>query len=328
VVLITFLHLHQGIEQSRYRRVDAPMGGRETKIDAALFFTSSDVSPSWHDVAVVIECKLQKQKRQSISRSQLKRAAELVFSNQFRLFVWGISVFSHEDKDNQMKFKYKLHLYTRSGVIYSKEHDLDTEFQQFCDLLVGFSNMTPTQHGWYLVPRPARAFELPTMTPALGTNVEDLPPLHLPTYTTETLHLAHVLSVRSGLDNRATLVVLALTTKRESRVIKLTWLSQYRAERYERVVQCIKRTPIPGIPNLLYAGIFSQSDKSTDQYSINVLVSLVAGSSADALLNEDDFPNRQLFCVITDRPGVTIAQELSLERVFSTCAEVVEREHF
>ena len=136
MVLITFLHLHQGIEKSRYRWVDAPMDVGETKMDAGLFFGAT---LSWYDVAVIIECKLQKEKSQSIARSQLKRAAELVFCNQFRLFVWGIFVFSHKDKDNQTKiglpesgsepvtkYKYKLHLYTRSGILYSKEHDLDT----------------------------------------------------------------------------------------------------------------------------------------------------------------------------------------------------------
>jgi len=51
VVLITFLHLHQGIEESRYRRVDARMGIGETKIDAALFFFNG-VTLSWDDVAV------------------------------------------------------------------------------------------------------------------------------------------------------------------------------------------------------------------------------------------------------------------------------------
>lgn len=324
-MLITFLHLHQGIKESRYRRVDARMGGEATKVDAALFFFNG-VTLSWDDIAVVIECKLQKQKRQSTARSQLKRAAELVFSNQFRLFLWGISVFSHQDKDDQMKYKYELHLYTRSGVFYSKEHDLDTEFQQFCDLLVGFSKMTPTQHGWYLVPDPAPGFELPKTAPKSSVG---LLPLQISTYTTETLHLSHVLSARPGIDNRATLVVLGLNPKGKPRVVKLTWLSPHRAERYERVLQHIKGTPIPGVPNVLYSGFLRQSEdaKREDQYSVHELVRLVAGTSADALLNRDDFPNRQLFCVITDQPGVLIENESSLERVFNACADVVQREH-
>ena len=322
VVLITFLHLHQGIEQSRYRRIDPEMEKQLMKMDAALFF---GVTQSWHDVAVVIECKLRKKKDQAYARSQLKRAAELVFGNQFRLFVWGISVFSHEDKGKQMHYKYKLHLYTRSGVLYSKEHDLHTEFEQFCQLLVGFSNMTPTQHGWYLTPRPDKGFELPTMPSATGTNVKDPLPLHIPMYKTEMLHLSHVLAVRSGIDNRATLVVLGLTAKDEPRVVKLTWLSKYRAKRYERVLQDIKTTPIPGVPTVLYSGILDESKDAqcTDQYSTHALV---RRWTANTTLNEDDVPDKQLFCVITDRPGVTIAKELSLERVFNTCADIVGRE--
>ena len=81
-------------------------------MDVALFFEERSAEQSYSDVALVIELKLQKQKRLSMGRSQLKRAAELVLSNQFRLFVWGVCVFSHEDKDNQVKHKYKLHLYT------------------------------------------------------------------------------------------------------------------------------------------------------------------------------------------------------------------------
>jgi len=121
-----------------YRKISLSLGGcpngRGRDEDGRRF----GATLSWHDVAVIIECKLQKEKSQSIARSQLKRAAELVFCNQFRLFVWGIFVFSHKDKDNPTKYKYKLHLYTRSGILYSKEHDLDTESQQFCDLLVDF----------------------------------------------------------------------------------------------------------------------------------------------------------------------------------------------
>ena len=36
------------------------------------------------------------------------------------IFVWGISAFSHKDKGDQLKYSYKLHLYTQSGVLYSK----------------------------------------------------------------------------------------------------------------------------------------------------------------------------------------------------------------
>ena len=67
------------------------------------------------------------------------------------IFVWGISTFSHKDKGNQLKYSYKLHLYTQSGILYSKEHNLESESQQFCDLLVRFAKMTPIKHRWYLI---------------------------------------------------------------------------------------------------------------------------------------------------------------------------------
>lgn len=184
--------------------------------------------------------------------------------------------------------------------------------------------MTPTQHGWYLVPRPAEGFVFPRVPPTTPTNP---PTLHIPRYG-ETLRLSHVLTVRSGIDSRATLVLLGLTTKGEPRVVKLTWLSEYRAQRYERVLKYIKETPISGIPNVLYSGTWGQNKdiEGADRCSTRELIKFAAGSSADALLNKDDFPDRRLLCVITDRPGVTIAEELSLERVFNARAEVVERE--
>ena len=324
MVLIAFLHLNQGIEEARYKRVDNRMDVGETKMDAALFFEGCSAHQSYSDVGAVIECKLQKQKCLSQARSQLIRAAELVFSNQFRLFVWGISVYSHKDKDNQKKYKYKLRLYTRSGVLCSKERDLGTEFQQFCDLLVGFAKMTPTQHGWYLVPRPAGVFLFPKNPPTTPTNA---PTLQIHKYS-ETLRLSHVLTVRLGIDSRATLVLLGLTTKGEPRVVKLTWLSVYRAQRYERVLHCINGTSIVGIPKVLRPGTLGQNKdtEGADLFSTRELIKSTAGLSADALLHEDDFPDRRLLCLITDQPGVTIAEELSLERVFNTCAEVVERE--
>jgi len=127
--------------------------------------------------------------------------------------------------------------------------------------------MTPVQHGWYPVPRPAGEFKLPTMASATGANVKDLPLLHIPTYKTEMLHLSHVLAVRAGIHNSATLVVLGLTAKGDSRVVKLTWLSKYHAERYERVLQHIKTTPISGVPNVLYHGILGQSENASAQVS-------------------------------------------------------------
>jgi hypothetical protein len=66
------------------------------------------------------------------------------------------------------------------------------------------------------------------------------------------LHLSHVLAVKSGIDNCATLMVFGLTAKSDSRVVKLTWLSKYCTKQYERVLQHIKRTPIPGVPNVLF----------------------------------------------------------------------------
>jgi hypothetical protein len=324
-VLITFLHLHQGIKQIRYERIDNRMDVGETKMDSALFFEGRAAKQSYSDVGAVIEHKLEKQKRQSTSNSQLKRAAELVLSNQFRLFVWGVCVFSHQDKDNQMKYKYKLHLYTRSGILYSKEHDLGTEFQQFCDLLVGFARMTPPQHGWYLVTRPEKNFVYPRDPPTTPADFKRLLTLHIPG---QTLRLSHVLVTRQGIDCRATLVLLGLTEKGEPRIVKLTWLSEYRAHQYERVLEHIKKTPIPGVPVALYVGTLCRNKDTVgaERFSTRELVKFAAGSSADAVLNQDDFPDRRLLCVITDRPGVTIAKEVSLERVFNTCAEVVERE--
>ena len=327
MVLITFLHLHQGIENTRYERVDNRMDVGETRMDAALFFERRGAKQSYSDVGAVIECKLQKQKRLSKARSQLIRAVELVFSKQFRLFVWGVSVFSHEDKDNQVKHKYKLHLYTRSGVLHSKEHNLATEFKQFCNLLVGFAKMTPAQHGWYLIPRPAEGPAFPIDPPTTPANFERLPTLHIPGYD-ETLGLSYVLNARSGIDGRATLVLLGLTAEGESRVVKLTWLGEYRAQRYQRVLEYIKKTRIPGVPDALHFDTLGQNKdpEGAERYSTRELVKFAAGLSADALLDQGDFLDRRLLCVITNRPGVTIAKELSLERVFRTCAEVVERE--
>src|ERR1700733_13962381 len=207
-----------------------------------------------------------------------------------------------------MRYKYKLHLYTRSGVLYSKQHDLDTEFRQFCDLLVGFAKMTPTQHGWYLVPRPAEGFVFPRVPPTTPTNFKRLLPLHIPKYECEALCLSHVLTARPGIDGRATLVLLGLTAKGESRVVKLTWLSGYRAQRYERVLQYITETPILGVPNVLFSGTLGQNKdtEGAERCSTHKLIKFAVGSSADALLNEDDFPDRRLLCVITDRPGDTI----------------------
>ena len=59
MVLITFLHLHQGIENTRYERVDNRMDVGEMKMDAALFFEGCSTMQSCSDVKV---SKLQKQK--------------------------------------------------------------------------------------------------------------------------------------------------------------------------------------------------------------------------------------------------------------------------
>ena len=299
----------------------------EMKMDVALFFEERSAEQSYSDVALVIELKLQKQKRLSMGRSQLKQAAELVLSNQFRLFVWGVCVFSHEDKDNQVKHKYKLHLSTRSGVLYSKEHDLATEFQQFCDLLVRFAKMTPPQHGWYLIDRPSASFVFPRDPPTTPANFNCLPTLHIPRHV-ETLRLSHVPATRLGIDSRMMPVPPGPTKGGGPRVVKLTWLSEYRAQQYERVLEHIKKTPIPGIPVALYVDTLGQNKDTggAERFSTRELVKFAAGSSTDALLNQDDFPDRRLLCVITDRPGVTIVKEVSLGRVFNTCAEVVERE--
>ena len=187
--------------------------------------------------------------------------------------------------------------------------------------------MTPPQHGWYLVDRPSASFVFPRDPPTTPANFNCLPTLHIPRHV-ETLRLSHVLATRPGIDSRATLVLLGFTKGGGSRVVKLTWLSEYRAQRYERVLEHIKKTPIPGVPVALYVDTLGQNKDTggAERFSTRELVKFAAGSSADALLNQDDFPDRRLLCVITDRPGVTIAKEVSLGRVFNTCAEVVERE--
>ena len=89
----------------RYKIVDSYRDNdRTTKMDAALFFAEAATTASWADVAIVIECKLRNNRDQAEAKNQLKRAAELV---QFRLFVWGLSVYSH-GLEKHRKYKFQL----------------------------------------------------------------------------------------------------------------------------------------------------------------------------------------------------------------------------
>ena len=71
---------------------------KSIKPDPALFFAEPSKTSSWADIAVAIECKLRKKSDQAEAKRQMKRAAEPFFAHQFRLFVWGLSIYSHQPK--------------------------------------------------------------------------------------------------------------------------------------------------------------------------------------------------------------------------------------
>jgi hypothetical protein len=122
------------------------------KMDLGMFFPGYNTTYSWSDVGVVVECQLRGRREQDRANKKLKRAAELVFAHQFCLFVWGLSVYSAGEVHDRRYF-FKIHLYTRSRIFYSSEHDLAGSFDDFCKLLVGFALVKPYEHGWYLTPR-------------------------------------------------------------------------------------------------------------------------------------------------------------------------------
>lgn len=286
-------------------------------MDAGLFFEGSGTTLRWEDVAVVIECKYEARDSQSKAQTQLKQAAERVFGNQFRLFVWGLSIYSRELEAVKTSY-FRLYLYTRSGIIQSCEYPLHESFASFCKLLVGFARMKPEQHGWYLVERPRGPFSFPHKVPASQNQQLQLTgSIH-----DEPLYLEKVLDIRGGIKGRATLVLLCSTLNRKVfRVVKLTWLSQHHVERYKSIIHTVSNIPSLNVPTsdckiVPYPG--TKIDLST--------LTIVHGNTHPSLpVNITGFSPRNLFCVIGDKPGVTIQTETSLKRLLLTFAEVIER---
>ncbi len=290
-------------------------GNTTIKLDAGLFFTDAPSMKSWRHVAVICECKLQQKADQQKAQQQLKRAAELVFAFQPRLFLWGLSVYS-EDVSHQKRYIFRLYLFTRSGIICSKKYNLENEFCQFCDLLVGFARLTPEEHGWYLL-HYGSTFQFPSSVVPNGGI------LNIPSFQ-ETLTLRITLAVKRGIQGRATLVLGCTNEKNEPRVVKLTWLSMGRAERYRRSLKLVTEK-VKNSPRVLFSEILSRNGADCTVHQI-----LRERGRDDAFtewLEGQEFPNSYLFCDIGDRVGKTLWEEMSLENVFRTFREVVTREY-
>ncbi|KAF8324289.1 uncharacterized protein EI90DRAFT_2350132 [Cantharellus anzutake] len=290
-------------------------GNDTTKLDAGLFFAGSAAHNSWGDVAVVIECKLQERRLGSDIEHQLKRAAELTFVHQFRRFVWGLSVYSHNAKDS-MHHHFQLFFFTRSGIFCSEEYDLKENFSYFCKLLVGFARMTPEEHGWFLIPR-SGPFHL-SFDPPENFVASKAPKLSIPEYS-ETLHLVCALYVRHEINGRATVVLHCKTITSQDRVVKLTWLEDFRARYYRNVLDIIGGLDFEDLPKTEYREHLS-APGDCKPYSVHQ--SLEQFARTDISTRRGDVKNCNLYCVITDKVGVSIWKETSLSRVFSAFAEI------
>lgn len=291
-------------------------------MDAALLFTSSISASTWGDVAVVIECKDRQQRDQAQARRQLKRAAERVFGNQFRLFVWGISVYSSDPKDAR-QFFFSVYFFTRFGIFGSKEYNLNNSvsFTKFCRLLVGFARMAPHHHGWYSIPRYPHPFVLRQPFPS---SHDQKTILHIPNHVEE-LALLRSLDIKRGIEGRGTHVLLC-KTPREYRVVKLVWLSEYRIKRYGAILDSLNDIQGLQVPRTVYHGVLSQVEASDWVENLTAREILRTSVKDSSSLLGLEYVERSLFCVIGDKPGLSIAEEVSLERVFSTFAEIANRE--
>lgn len=294
-------------------------------MDAALCFGGSNDPPdSWTSIAVALECKNRQEPAQAEAVKQLKRAAERIFGHQFRLFVWAISVFARPNSPRQKpktNVWFQLHLYTRSGLILSRQHKLADNFGKFCQLLVGFARMSAHDLGWYLTEPDPHHFLSPFDTPVGGSRGFDhTHPILIPDF--EPLTLFKILAVRNGIESRATTVLWCKTLGGADRIVKLTWLSKRRADRYEAIVRFLSKK-LPSLPSVLYCGILSRK-MSAEPITTGSILQL---NTQTPLSLPKGWLDRRLFCVIEDRPGVTIEEELSLERLLRTCAEAVERKY-
>lgn len=169
----------------------------------------------------MIACKDRAQRSQSSSQRQLERTADSVFSHQRRLFVWGLSIYSFSKDTATKKDFFRVHLYCRSGTLYSREYALDDDSDKLCQLPLGFARMSPREHGWYLVdPRlagqllfapkfPKESREGSNSIPIDSEGLLLEPPINLriPDHTSN-LNLADIPYVKDGIDGRATVNLL------------------------------------------------------------------------------------------------------------------------
>jgi hypothetical protein len=323
----TTLQQSQGISGQRYAAVDRSLDGVAgagiPKMDAALCFSGSNPPQSWTDIAVIVECKNCKDPTQSKARRQLKRAGERVFGHQFRLYVWGISVYSTGSGSERTGF-FVIHLYTRAGILSSDPRQLEANFSLFCELLVGFARMDLGEHGWYLVLPDTNPTFLTGLFDHIRNPTTDLAtryPLHISSLPTP-LRLARVLHMRNGIDSRGTVVLLCETEKGEERIVKLTWLTQHRIDRYAAILDFV-RNQFTDLPKTIFCGPLSEPVAGTPTRLTTSEITKVILKTA--VTPPAGWQKRGLFCVVGDRAGLTIAEEWSLERVFRACAEVVLR---
>lgn len=317
-----------------------PGGAGTTNMDAGLFYHDTQTGNlHWGDCAVVIECKDRTARSQSHSRRQLKRAAQSVFAHQPRLYVWGLSIYSFSSKGGAAKkYFFQVHLYLRSGIVYSQEYALDDNPNKLCQLLLRFARMSPGEHGWYLVdPTLAGRFrfapevqkgsrEANNLIPSDSEGSPSEPPinLHIPGHTSH-LSLVDTLYVKDGLDGRATVILLCRSPEGRHQVVKLIWLSPHRLHRYIAILDLLKEKGLPGAS--VYRGLLTQTDSlgRSSQFMTADILKERCGVP-DSLFTDPKWQNRGLLCVIGDSPGVSIGDEHSLKRVFKTFAEVAKRE--